>query len=104
MSWILNYVSKEISTSNMFAKMTCEIWNDLKERFEQSNGPRIFQIRKEVVNLIQNQDSVGVYFTKLKSLWEELSNFGPHCSCGKCECNGVKEIEKFFKMSKLWIS
>ena len=96
-SWILNSVSKEISASIMFAESAHEIWNDLKDRFCQSNGPRIFQIRREITHLNQNQDSISVYFTKLKSLWEELSNFRPHCSCGKCECNGVKEIEKFFQ-------
>lgn len=68
-----------------------------EDRFQQSNGPRIFQIRKELVNLKQNQESIGVYFTKLKSLSEELSNFRPHCTCNKCECKGVQEIEKYFQ-------
>ena len=41
-SWILNSVSKEISASIIFAESTVEIWLDLKDRFQQSNGPRIF--------------------------------------------------------------
>lgn len=96
-SWILNSVSKEISASIMFTESAHEIWKDLKDRFQQSNGPRIFQIRRELVNLKQNQDSIGVYFTKLKSLTEELINFRPHCTCNKCECNGVQEIEQYFQ-------
>lgn len=96
-SWILNSVSKEISTSIMFTENAHDIWKDLQERFQQSNGPRIFQIRREIVNLNQNQDSIGVYFTKLKSLTEELVNFRPHCTCNKCDCNGVQEIEKYFQ-------
>ena len=94
-SWILNSVSKEISASTLFSDSAVEIWNDLRERFQQSNGPRIFQLRRELVNLRQDQHSVAVYFTKLKSLWEELCNFRPNCSCGKCTCGGVKDLNAF---------
>lgn len=96
-SWILNSVSKDISTSIMFADSANEIWNDLKDRYEQSNGPRIFQIRREITNLNQNQDVVGVYFIRLKSLPEEVDNFRPRCTCGNYGCNGVQEIEKYFQ-------
>ena len=41
-SWLLNSVSKEISSSILFGESAAEIWNDLNERFQQSNGPRIF--------------------------------------------------------------
>ena len=88
-SWILNSVSKDISASTIFAESTTEIWNDLKDRFQQSNGPRIFQLRRDLLNLSQAQNSVSVYFTQLKPLWEELSHFRPACTCGKCTCGGV---------------
>ena len=41
-SWTLNLVSKEISASVIFSESATEIWLDLKDRFQQSNGPRIF--------------------------------------------------------------
>ena len=44
-----------------------------------------------------NDNSVAVYFTRLKTLWDELSNFRPACSCGKCTCGGVKELANFFQ-------
>ncbi|XP_024029706.1 uncharacterized protein LOC112094030 [Morus notabilis] len=97
-SWILNSVSKKISASIIFSESAAEIWLDLKDRFSQSNGPRIFQLRREFVNLAQDQHSVSVYFTKLKSLWEELSNFRPVCSCGKCTCGGVKALYNHCQM------
>ena len=83
-SWILNSISKEISASVIFTDSAHDIWLDLKDRFQQSNGPRIFQLCRELINLHQGQNSVGVYFTKLKVVWEELNNFKPSCSCGKC--------------------
>ncbi|XP_073121108.1 uncharacterized protein [Henckelia pumila] len=97
-SWLLNSVSKEISASILFADSAVEIWDDLHDRFQQSNGPRIFQLRRELFTLRQEQDPVTVYFTKIKALWEELNQFRPMCSCGKCVCDGVKKIEAYTQM------
>jgi len=41
------------------------------------------------MNLTQDQDSVTNYYTKLKVLWEELSNYNLQCTCG-----GAKELEQ----------
>ena len=97
-SWILNSTSKEISASVIYAEFACEIWNDLRDRFQQRNGPRIFQLRRELMNLVQGQDSVSVYFTKLKTIWEELNNYRPVCSCAKCSCGGVKDLSGYYQM------
>ena len=69
-----------------------------RDRFEQSNGPRIFQLRRDLLNHVQHQQSVSVYFTKLKALWEELSNFRPVCSCGKCTYGGVQNLHSYFQI------
>lgn len=94
-SWILNSVSKEIYASIMFSTSAVEIWNDLRESFQQSNGPRIFQLHREIISLTQDNMSVRVYFTKLKSLWDELSNFRLSWTCEKCTCGGVKDLSLF---------
>lgn len=96
--WILNSVSKEICASIIYSESTSEIWSDLRERFQQSNGPRIFQLRRELANHTQAQSSVSSYFTKLKTLWEEQSNFRPICSCGKCTCGGVRALNAYYQM------
>ena len=44
MSWLLHSVSAEISQSIMFFDSACDMWNDLAERFNEGNGPRIFQL------------------------------------------------------------
>lgn len=51
-SWILNSVSKHISTSIIFSDSAADIWLDLKD-FQQSNGHRIFQLRRELSNVSQ---------------------------------------------------
>lgn len=54
-SWILNSVSKDIPASVLFLDTAVEIWADFRDRFKQSNGPRIFRIRRDLMNLSQEQ-------------------------------------------------
>ena len=70
-----------------------DIWKELKDRFQQSNGPRVFQLKREIMNVQQGGDTVSAYFKKLKVLWEELANYNMHCTCGLCTCGGAKETE-----------
>jgi hypothetical protein len=60
------------------------MWNDLKDRFSQQNGPRIFQIQKSISDLRQENLSMSSYFTILKGLWDEWIHYKPlpPCTCG----------------------
>ncbi|KAK6162863.1 hypothetical protein DH2020_002704 [Rehmannia glutinosa] len=57
-SWIINSISKEISVSILFSESARDIWLDLQERFQQSNGPRLFQLRRDL--LILKQDNISI--------------------------------------------
>ena len=50
-AWLMNSVSKEISSSLLFGESAAKIWTDLNERFQQSNGPRIYQLKRELTNM-----------------------------------------------------
>ncbi|KAL5757963.1 hypothetical protein ACOSP7_020574 [Xanthoceras sorbifolium] len=52
-----------------------EVWENLCERFSQSNAPRIFEIQRDIACLRQEQLCVSAYYTKLKSLWDELGSY-----------------------------
>ncbi|KAF7131949.1 hypothetical protein RHSIM_Rhsim09G0112600 [Rhododendron simsii] len=83
-SWILNSVSDEIRSSILYAHTARAIWIDLSDRFLQSNAPQIYQLKQSISALKQEELSVSAYFTKLKSLWDELNSlqvFQP-CTCG----------------------
>ena len=83
-SWILNSVSQEIATSIVYKDTALEIWNDLRERLSQGNGPRVFQLLKDIAGITQGQSSITSYFTQLNVLWDQLQKFRPFpmCSCG----------------------
>ncbi|VFQ68600.1 unnamed protein product [Cuscuta campestris] len=73
-SWILNSIQPDLAEAFLYATSSQELWNELMERFGESNGPLIYQIEKKIADIRQNNDPVGVYFTKLKKLWDELTN------------------------------
>ena len=58
-----------------------EVWFDLQYRYSQGNGPRIFEIRKEVNSLAQEDLTINAYYTKFKGLWDEFTNYR-NCTCG----------------------
>lgn len=95
-SSILNSVSKEIQSSVLYFSSAKEIWDELKTRFQQSNGPRLFQIRRNLATFSQNDQTV-VDNTRMKSLWDELSTFRPGCSCGNCHCVGTQNLSTYFE-------
>ena len=91
-TWIINSVSPKIQASIIYKDTTLDIWNDLKERFSWGNGPRIFNLPKEIIEITQGELSFTYFFTQLKVLWDQLQNYSPFpmCTCGKCVC-GVNQ-------------
>ncbi|KAL0461871.1 UNVERIFIED_CONTAM: Retrovirus-related Pol polyprotein from transposon RE2 [Sesamum latifolium] len=83
-SWILNSISKKIVESFLYTSTTRELWVELETRFGQSNGPMVYQLKREMASLSQGLMSVSTYFSKLKRLWDELSCITPtpQCTCG----------------------
>ncbi|XP_006604999.1 uncharacterized protein LOC114398513 [Glycine soja] len=72
-SWLLNSLSKEMQVSILHCSSVKTIWDDLQERFEQRNGPLIFQLKHELITLQQGSMFVSSFYSKLRSLWESLS-------------------------------
>ncbi|XP_075103731.1 uncharacterized protein LOC142178299 [Nicotiana tabacum] len=68
----------------MYFKTAKEVWKDINERFGQSNGSKYLQIQREISTTIQGFSDIANYFTKLRTLWDELNSsyVGATCSCG----------------------
>ncbi|XP_065623545.1 uncharacterized protein LOC136064956 [Quercus suber] len=84
LSWIINSMHIDVSSSIMYCETTREMWIELKNLFFQGNGPKIYNLQREISHISQNQMSVTDYFIKFKRLWDQLLNFEPllECSCG----------------------
>lgn len=57
-------------------------------------------MKRELATLSQDQNSVSLYFTKLKSAWDELNQYRPVCSCS-CTCSGTKLAIAFLEYEYL---
>ena len=96
-SWILNSVSPHITASVIYRDTAFEVWNALKNRFSQANGPRISQLQKQISTVMQGDSIVTTFFTSLQATWDQLLNFRPLpcCTCGKCTCGLNDKIITF---------
>ncbi|XP_040996041.1 uncharacterized protein LOC121242216 [Juglans microcarpa x Juglans regia] len=92
LSWMLNSLSLKIAQSVIHVDSSYALLLELKERFSQGNGPRIFELQTAISALRQDQNDVSTYFTILKILWDELLNYQPLpvCYCQGCKCNSSK--------------
>uniref|UniRef100_A0A803QCA7 CCHC-type domain-containing protein n=1 Tax=Cannabis sativa TaxID=3483 RepID=A0A803QCA7_CANSA len=70
-------------SSIMYFDTTHEMWTVLNNRFNQGNGPRIFELNETLTYLNQGDDSVSAYFTKLTAIWDEIHQLR---SCIPCTC------------------
>lgn len=62
--------------------------NVLKDQLHQPNGPRLFELRRELLSCTQGELSVSAYFSNIQSLSKELQESQPvsTCVCGGCQC------------------
>nr|XP_016493486.1 PREDICTED: uncharacterized protein LOC107812830 [Nicotiana tabacum] len=74
----------EIATSVMCLKTAKEVWKDINERFGHSNGSKYIKIQREINSTTQGSSDIASYFTKMRSLWDELNSSYVRlvCSCG----------------------
>ncbi|XP_075084488.1 uncharacterized protein LOC142167906 [Nicotiana tabacum] len=93
--WILNSLSKDIADSVEYANNIVELWRELEDCYEQTNGARLYQIQKEINDMSQGVLDIIGYYTKLKKLWEELDTLSEktHCSC-TCTCGAKENMHK----------
>ena len=82
-SWILNSLIKEVSDSVEYVNNSAELWKELEDRYDQTNGAKLYQMQKEINDLTQGVLDITVYYIRMKKLWEELNtlNVKNHCSC-----------------------
>ncbi|XP_049371533.1 uncharacterized protein LOC125836406 [Solanum verrucosum] len=68
---------------------------ELEERYDQTNGCKLYQLQKEINDLVQGTLDITGYYTKMKKLWEEMStiDISSQCNC-VCTCGGKTKLVK----------
>ena len=66
-SWILNSISPHIIASVIYRNIAMEVWNSLRNRFSQANGPQISQLQKLISTFMQGDATVTTFFIDLQA-------------------------------------
>ncbi|XP_070056862.1 uncharacterized protein [Nicotiana tomentosiformis] len=100
-AWITNSLSREIATSVLWYDTAREVWLDINERFGQSNGSNFIQMQREIGSISQRTSNIASYFTRLRSLWDEMNTtyVGHVCLCGALP-KFLEELKLFCMMKK----
>ncbi|XP_012833154.1 PREDICTED: uncharacterized protein LOC105954028 [Erythranthe guttata] len=83
LSWFTHSVEPDLAKGVVHAKTARQVWEDFRDQFSQKNAPAIYQIQKSLSSLSQGTMSISTYFTKLKSLWDELDTYRPIPACNQ---------------------
>lgn len=90
-AWLLNVVNKEIYDSILYYEDAAEMWNDLYLHFRVSNLPWKYQLEQSIMTLKQENLDLSTYYTKKKTLWEQLANTKT-TKVKRCNCDHVQEL------------
>lgn len=83
-SGIFNSVTKEIAANIIYKGSVKDVWEELQGRFKHSNGSQIYQLHKDLVNNTQGNMSIELYYTKIKTIWQDLVDYRPLID-GSCD-------------------
>ncbi|XP_021865779.1 uncharacterized protein [Spinacia oleracea] len=68
-SWLLDTMKPEIASSLVIMPSTKRLREEIVERYGQTSAPQLFQPKKDLWFVEQNNMSVSEYYCKLKDLW-----------------------------------
>lgn len=102
-SWLYNSLSPQIRSSVVYMTSAKQIWDELTMRYEQTNLPKLFGLRRELSQLVQGTMSITTYYTKFKTLTDELDCISskPRCTCAKCVCDVNSRLDVYDQSSHL---
>ncbi|KAJ0490449.1 putative RNA-directed DNA polymerase [Helianthus annuus] len=102
--WLNTAMEKEIRTSVKYATTAREIWVDLRERFGKESAPRAYELKQSLTVTRQEGTSVSTYYTKLRTIWDEIQSVlpVPRCNCDGCTCGIGKKLTELRDKERLY--
>lgn len=87
-SWLIFNLDDVRAKSVQFLKTAKDIWTDLNERFGYTSMTLVYSLEQQLTDLNQGADKISEFFTKVKTLWDAITDANPlpQCICQKCTC------------------
>ncbi|XP_076886473.1 uncharacterized protein LOC143536348 [Bidens hawaiensis] len=98
LTWLLNYVSEELYLGQVYSKLATEVWNDLKETYDEMDGSVVFNLYQKINMFTQSNQSVSEYYHKLNIMWKQLDQI---LQLPLCTCEASKQFNDFNHLIKL---
>lgn len=104
--WLCRSIDERIANSLTYIESVEKLWEELKERYAQTNAPLLYSLKKQVKNLEQENSPVADYYFKLKHIWDEIQDVEglPECNCKameKCTCDLLKKFMEIQQRNKV---
>ncbi|XP_071737381.1 uncharacterized protein [Rutidosis leptorrhynchoides] len=98
LSWILNSISEELYSGQIFSATASVVWTELKETYDKVDGSIIFNLHHKINSLKQNGYSLYEYYHKLITLWKQYDEI---VKLPTCTCNAATKFQSHNKVLKL---
>ncbi|XP_074266131.1 uncharacterized protein LOC141588597 [Silene latifolia] len=82
-AWLRNIIYPKLHPSITFSQPIKDVGDELRERCSTGNTPRVHQLKSELNECKQGRDWVVEYYTRLKTILDELANYNKikDCTC-----------------------
>ncbi|XP_074306620.1 uncharacterized protein LOC141641876 [Silene latifolia] len=97
LQWIKYSMDKKLRENFVYVTSSKDLWTELVERYGQMNGIELYQLKRNLTSISQDNLPIVDYYGTLKRTWEEIDDLDPLplCTCGamdSCTCGLFKRI------------
>ncbi|XP_074306286.1 uncharacterized protein LOC141641526 [Silene latifolia] len=88
--WIFNKIAPSVRKQISLRPEAKQVWEDIKNRFCQTNEARVYQLQAELMACRQGPtESLMDYNGRLTTIWDAIIEHDPlpKCSCNPCSCD-----------------
>ncbi|KAI9169963.1 hypothetical protein LWI28_020223 [Acer negundo] len=97
-SWLLNSMEPHVAEIFTFSDSTKALWDLLTEFYgSQDNAARIFELKREIAAVEQEDKTYSEHLGFLKKMWDELNIYHPYTTDEKIILQRVEE-DKIFSL------
>ncbi|CAO2816266.1 unnamed protein product [Amaranthus hypochondriacus] len=90
--WLIASLDRSIARSIMYFKTAHAIWTDLEGRYGTPSSSQLYRLQEQLLHTTQESGmTIAEYFTKVKSLWDEIDDLRP---LPACTCNPKDSFTK----------
>ncbi|CAH9057677.1 unnamed protein product [Cuscuta epithymum] len=93
-SWISNCLSPELGDFTLYSDSAVQVWKELKRRFSRSSNNHIYMLEQSLIATKQDNSPISVYYSKLKTLWDEISQYEESAVCTVDNCPVLIEMNR----------